>query len=160
MQATLWYIYIFNMLSQLKNITKTAAAFLQQGVAPPNTPEHQKTKLEDVNHLSSKKFFLAFSGFIILGVFFVASVTILYSMNKYPLLLPSYTLIFTKTVEVFATIMAVYIGGQAIVDLKYNSSSASSVAAETKQISTYEKIDITKTIAIEKEDDYTLEVDE
>lgn len=89
---------------------------------------------------------------------FVASIAILYSMNQYPLLLPSYTLIFTKTIEVFATIMAVYIGGQAIVDLKYNSSSNAS--SEAQQISSYQKIDITKTIAIEKEDDYTLEVDE
>ena len=146
------------MLSKLKDIAQTAAAFLQQGVAPPNTPEDQKEKLGEMNHLSSKKFFLAFSGFVILGVFFVASIAILYSMNQYPLLLPSYTLIFTKTIEVFATIMAVYIGGQAIVDLKYNSSSNAS--SEAEQISSYQKIDITKTIAIEKEDDYTLEVDE
>jgi hypothetical protein len=146
------------MLSKIKDIAQTAAAFLQQGVAPPNTPEDQKEKLSGVNHLSSKKFFLAFSGFVILGVFFVVSIAILYSMNQYPLLLPSYTLIFTKTIEVFATIMAVYIGGQAIVDLKYNSSS--NVSSEAQQISSYQKIDITKTIAIEKEEDYTLEVDE
>ena len=146
------------MLSKIKDIAQTAAAFLQQGVAPPNTPEDQKEKLSGVNHLSSKKFFLAFSGFVILGVFFVVSIVILYSMNQYPLLLPSYTLIFTKTIEVFATIMAVYIGGQAIVDLKYNSSS--NVSSEAQQISSYEKIDITKTIAIEKEEDYTLEIDE
>jgi len=154
------YIYTFNMLNQLKDIAKTAAAFLQQGVAPPNTPEEQKDKLSDMNHLSSKKFFLAFSGFIILGVFFIMSIAVLYSLNQYPLLLPSYTLIFTKTVEVFATIMAVYIGGQAIVDLKYNSSSQASVSSETQQVSSYQKIDITKTIAIEKEEDYTLEVDD
>jgi hypothetical protein len=59
---------------------------------------------------------------------------------------------FTKTMEVFATIMAVYIGGQSIVDLKYNSNSSVSLEQKT------EKIDITtKIIGTAKEEDYTIE---
>jgi hypothetical protein len=148
------------MLNQLQTIAKTAASFLQQGVAPPNTPENLKEKLSEKNHLASKKFFLAFSGFIILAVFFVFSVGLLYSMINYPVILPSYTLIFTKTIEVFAVIMVVYLGGQAAVDLKYNSSSSTENVTSTENINSYQKIDITETVAIEKEDDYTLEVEE
>ena len=148
------------MLNQLQTIAKTAAAFLQQGVAPPNTPDSLKEKLSEKNHLASKKFFLAFSGFIILAVFFVVSVGLLYSMVKYPVILPSYTLIFTKTIEVFAVIMVVYLVGQAAVDLKYNSSSSTENVTSTENINSYQKIDITETVAIEKEDDYTLEVEE
>jgi hypothetical protein len=58
---------------------------------------------------------------------------------------------FTKTMEVFAAIMAVYIGGQAVVDLKYNSSSNTTLESK------HQKIDITtRVIANEKEDDYEL----
>lgn len=151
--------YIFNMLKQFQNIAKTAAAFLQYGVAPPNAPEAHKKKLQNTNHLTSKKFFLTFSGFVILILFFIMNIAILYSMNRYPLLLSTYTIIFTKTIEVFATIMAVYIGGQAIVDLKYNSSSEASANYVVEQTSIYQKIEHTEKATIEKEDDYTLEID-
>jgi hypothetical protein len=70
-------------------------------------------------------------------------------------LIAVYPVIFSKTVEVFAAIMAVYLGGQSIVDLKYNSTS--NVSAEGK----VEIIDITeRKIASEKEEDYTLEVED
>jgi len=143
------------MFKLISNITKTAASFLQTGTAPPNTPIDQKEQLEKTNHLASKKFFLAFSGFIILAVFYASSVAVLFALNKYPGLVASYSVIFTKTIEVFATIMAVYLGGQAIVDLKYNSSSNASVEGKIEQI------DITKkTVGNEKEHDYVLEEDD
>jgi hypothetical protein len=51
--------------------------------------------------------------------------------------------------------MAVYIGGQAVVDLKYNSSSNASVAA------TVQVVDITqKEVCNYKEDDYELHEEE
>ena len=147
------------MFAQIKDIVKTASAFLQQGVAPPNTPPAQRKQLEDKNHLASKKFFLAFSGFVILAIFFMISVGILYSLVQYPAILPSYTLIFSKTIEVFAVIMVAYLGGQAAVDLKYNSSSQTENISSVENTTNYQKIDITETVAIEKEDDYTLEVE-
>lgn len=147
------------MFKEVKNIAKTAAAFLQNDVAPPNTPESHKKRLKAINHLTSKKFFLAFSGFIILTIFFVMNIAILYSMNKYPLLLPSYTLVFTKTIEVFATIMAVYIGGQAVVDLKYQSSSELTTAFITEQKSIYQQLEISEQANIEKDENYTLEIE-
>jgi hypothetical protein len=139
---------MFNLLS---NIIKTAASFLQTGTAPPGTPPDQKEELEKTNHLASKKFFLAFSGFAILSIFYASSVAVLFALNKYPELVASYSVIFTKTIEVFATIMAVYLGGQAVVDLKYNSTSNASIEG---------KIDVTKKIVgNEKEHDYVLEED-
>ena len=51
--------------------------------------------------------------------------------------------------------MAVYIGGQAVVDLKYNSTSNASLEAKL------EVIDITeRKITNEKEGDYTLEIED
>jgi len=144
------------MINQIKDIFKTAASFLQSGVAPPNSSKETARQLAEVNHLGSKKFFAAFSGFLILGIFFAVSVAIMFALLKTPEAVPYYVTMFTKTMEVFAAIMAVYIGGQSIVDLKYNSSSSASVSASIDH--KIEKIDITKKIiAIEKEDDYTLE---
>ena len=142
------------MFSKLANIAKTAASFLQNGVAPPGTPPEQKQEMESMNHLASKKFFITFSGFIILGVFYASSIAVLFSMSKTPELIVPFSTMFAKSIEVFATIMAVYIGGQAVVDLKYNSTSSASVS-ENLQI-----VDITqKQVGNEKEDDYELHDD-
>jgi hypothetical protein len=139
------------MITRLANIAKTAASFLQTGVAPPNTPENQKKEMEDTNHLASKKFFIAFSGFLILGVFYSSSITVLFMMSKSPELIAAYSVMFSKTIEVFATIMAVYLGGQALVDLKYSSSSNAEVSSNTQIIDV-----TTQQIGNEKEDDYVL----
>jgi hypothetical protein len=146
----------------LTDIYKNAAAFLQQGVAPPNTPPEQVESLSNTNHLSSKKFFLAISGFVILGIFYFLSVGILFLIMKNPTAVTTYSVMFTKTMEVFATIMAVYLGGQALVDLKYNSSSGATSQAttnETVNTTNYNaKIEeITVIHTNSKDDDYELE---
>jgi len=135
------------MIGQLLNVAKNAAAFLQTGKCPPNTPYEHQRELGKKNHLSSKKFFLASSGFIILGLFYVSSVALLFLMQEHEAMTNAYTIIFSKTIEVFATVMAVYLGGQSLVDLKYNSSS--SVNSDTKVVIKPDN---------KKEDDYTLEV--
>jgi hypothetical protein len=139
------------MLAVIQNIVKTGASFLQSGVAPPNASEETAQQLADTNHLTSKKFFAAFTGFIILGVFFAVGIAILFALADKPDVVSYYVTMFTKTMEVFAAIMAVYIGGQAVVDLKYNSSSNTTLESK------HQKIDITtRVIANEKEDDYEL----
>jgi len=139
------------MFEAVKNLLKTGASFLQTGVAPPGTAPAQQEEMENTNHLASKKFFITFSGFIILGIFYASSVAVLFGLTKNPELSATFSVMFTKTIEVFATIMAVYIGGQAVVDLKYNSTSNASVAA-TVQI-----VDITqKQVGNDKEEDYEL----
>lgn len=118
----------------ITDVLKTAASFLQQGVAPPNTPPEQVEELANTNHLASKKFFLAISGFIILGIFYAVSVAVLFLMADNSSAVSSYTTMFTKTMEVFATIMACYLGGQALVDLRYSSSSSASMQGNTSDV--------------------------
>lgn len=143
------------MFKSLINVAQNAAAFLQNGVTPPGVCPEQNKDLANTNHLSSKKFFAAFSGFIILGIFYIISIGILFLLDHNPALLAVYPTIFTKTVEVFAAIMAVYLGGQAIVDVKYNSTSNASLEAKV------EVVDITeRKITNEKEGDYTLEIED
>ena len=143
------------MFKSALNIAKNAAAFLQHGVTPPGVCPEQNPDIANANHLGSKKFFAAFSGFIILAVFYASSIGMLFLLDHDPALLAVYPIIFTKTVEVFAAIMAVYIGGQAVVDLKYNSTSNASLDAKI------EVVDITeRKITNQKEGDYTLEVED
>jgi hypothetical protein len=137
------------MIKSITNIIKTAAAFLQNGAVPPNTPPEQQQKMADTNHLASKKFFLAFSGFIVLSIFYIFNIIILFNLSGKADLLTVYPILFTKTIEVFAAIMAVYLGGQSIIDLKYNSSSNTNLEASISYAETI--------VANEKEQDYSLE---
>jgi hypothetical protein len=149
----------------IMDVLKNAASFLQQGVAPPNTPPEQVEELASTNHLSSKKFFLAISGFVILGIFYVTSVAALFLMMDNVTIVSAYSVMFTKTMEVFATIMAVYLGGQALVDLRYSSSSSASLQGTTNESTTNNNTNYTANITEEvtvihtnsKEDDYELE---
>jgi hypothetical protein len=141
------------MWNVITNITKTATSFLQTGVAPPNTPEKLKPTLEQANHLQSKKFFVVFSCFLILGFFYFSSVAILFMLPAIPEVVSGYVTIFSKTIEVVSIVVAAYLGVQGIVDLKYNSSS--SVINES--ISKNENIKITQEyLSGPKEDDYKL----
>lgn len=143
------------MIRSALNIVKTAAAFLQNGVVPPNTCPTQHEEMKNKNHLASKKFFLAFSGFIILGIFYVASVGVMFLMKDHTEMLHTFPTIFAKTIEVFAAIMAVYLGGQALIDLKYGSTSSASTEYKREDITYTEKV-----VGNEKEEDYTLDIDD
>jgi hypothetical protein len=117
------------MWESIKNIGATAVAFLSNGKAPPNTPARLEKQLEDTNHLSSKKFFIIFTAVLMLGVLYYSSVAILLTI-KLPEHVAAFVTIFTKTTEIFAIIIASYLGVQAAVDLRYNSYSNAEVLGE------------------------------
>lgn len=110
---------IFNLLQ----IAKSATSFLQNGVVPPNTSDRMKEKMEDMNHLSSKKFFIIFSSLIMLAFLFYTSVGILWLIPTSPEYVTAFVTIFSKIIEIFAVIISVYLGAQGLIDLKYSSSS-------------------------------------
>ena len=110
----------------------TATSFLQTGVAPPNTPFFQKKELESQNHLSSKKFFIVFSSFLILFIFYFVSVSILFFLPNLPEYITGFVAIFSKTIEVLSIIIASYLGTQAIVDLRYGSNSNVSLQSNSQ----------------------------
>jgi hypothetical protein len=140
------------MLNNLINIARSASAFLQNGKAPPNTPEYLKRKMEETNHLSSKKFFIIFTSVLMLAALYYSSVAMLLVI-KMPEHVGAFVTLFTKTAEIFAVITASYLGVEAIVDLKYNSSSNAGIQ---------ENIDIVKEEITEnlthnvKEEDYDI----
>jgi hypothetical protein len=85
--------------------------------------------MEDTNHLSSKKFFIIFTSVLMLAALYYSSVAILLAI-KMPEHVSAFVTLFTKTIEIFAIIIASYLGVQAVVDLKYNSSSNASIQGE------------------------------
>jgi hypothetical protein len=143
------------MLESITNIIGSATAFLQNGVAPPNTPDDIKRTMEDVNHLSSKKFYIIFSALIMLAFVYFSSIALLcFVVPRLPEVIAAYVTIFTKSIEIFGLIISVYIGAQGIVDLKYQSTSNAGLqgVAETKDVNITEQI-LTNNA---KEDDYTI----
>jgi hypothetical protein len=117
------------MWQNLVNIVQSASAFLQNGKAPPNTPARLEKQMEDTNHLASKKFFIIFTSVLMLGALYYSSVAILLAIEM-PEHITAFVTLFSKTIEIFAIIIASYLGVQAVVDLKYNSSSNAEVIGE------------------------------
>jgi hypothetical protein len=112
------------MITGINNAIKSALAFLSSSKTPPNTSIAMREAMKKENHFASKKFFIAVTSFVGLLFFYFSSVSVLFFLppdNRE--IVAGYVTIFTKTIEVLAIIIAAYLGVQAAVDLKYNSSS-------------------------------------
>jgi hypothetical protein len=140
------------MFSGIIDIAKSATAFLQNGVAPPNTSPAFKEALEDENHFASKKFFIIFSSLFMLAFVFYTSVALLWIIPKSPEIVTAFVTIFTKVIEIFGIIISVYLGAQGLVDLRYNSNSN----ASTEGILEQKEVDLKEEILTNnaKENDY------
>lgn len=115
-----------------------AMTFLSSNRVPPNTSINLIEAMRKENHFASKKFFIVVTAFLGLLFFYFASVSILFIIpadNRE--IVEGYVTIFTKTIEVLAIIIAAYLGVQAAVDLRYNSSSNQS----SETIKSIEQID-------------------
>jgi hypothetical protein len=134
------------MWNRIKNTFYTATSFLQTGVAPPNPPIRYKEDLSKINFFSSKKFFIVFSSIVLLMFFYLTSVGILFLTSFSPTITEPYVTIFVESIKIFAIIISVYLGLQASIDFKYNSSSSQSYET-TKSIEEIdEKVIIEETI--------------
>jgi hypothetical protein len=111
------------MWNNITDIAKSAAAFLQSGKSPPNTPIQYREDLSRINFFSSKKFFIVFSAIGLLVAFYFASVGILFLTAYTPSLTGSFVTIFVEIIKIFAIIISVYLGLQATIDFKYGTQS-------------------------------------
>jgi len=139
------------MLASVLEIIKSAASFLRDG---PNASNAAKQLAEDENHFASKKFFVIFTSFVTLIFFFFICVGILFLMPRDSVFIGGYVTIFTKTMEIFAVIIATYLGVQAAVDLRYSSSSNASISTNVNDSDVQENL--TKNT---KEQDYNISED-
>lgn len=140
----------------IKDLIKTVAAFVSSS-APPNTSEKDLERLQSINHMESKKFFACFISVGILTFFYFTTVGIMFLLPNVPEVITGYITVFTKTTEILAIIIASYVGAQAAVDLKYNSSSSTSLQNSTQKIEQIIKEEITVIHTNQKEEDYELE---
>jgi hypothetical protein len=134
------------MWNRIKNTFYTATSFLQNGVSPPNAPIRYKEDLSKINFFSSKKFFIVFSSIVLLMFFYLTSVGILFLTSFFPTITDSYVTIFVESVKIFAIIISVYLGLQASIDFKYNSSSNQSYETIKSIEQIDEKVIIEETI--------------
>jgi len=112
------------MWSSLVNIAQNAAAFLSSNKVPPGTPLALQDAMRKENHLTSKKFFITFTAFIGLLIFYFISIGVLFLLpQENREIVSGYVTIFTKTIEIVAVIIASYLGVQAAIDFKYGSTS-------------------------------------
>jgi len=141
------------MIEKFTNLYQSATSFLQNGVAPPNTPEARRKALEDQNHFASKKFFVVFTAALLLAFFYFTSILILFLVPKESVVVTGYVTMFTKSIEILGVIIAFYTTGQAVVDLKYISSSNSGLQGNV------EVQEITENLTHNsKEEDYEIDV--
>lgn len=115
------------MWASIVNLAQNAAAFLSSNKVPPGTPIALQDVMRKENHLSSKKFFIAFTAFLGLLVFYFASVAILFFLPSGNEMISGYVTIFSKTIEVVAIIIASYLGVQAAIDFRYGSTSSTNL---------------------------------
>ena len=108
------------MWKKLTHTIQSAAAFLQDGKVPPNTPIQYREDFSKINFFSSKKFFIVFSSIALLMLFYLVSVGILFLTAKVPTITDSYVIIFVESIKIFAIIISAYLGLQAAIDFRYN----------------------------------------
>lgn len=144
------------MFETLQNIIKTAGSFLTNQSPPDVIDEGEKERLQELNHLESKKFYIVMTSVLILTIFFFSSVGFLFILPPTPEVITGFVTLFTKTIEILAIVIAFYVSAKTVVDLKYSSNSNTSITntSETKT----QIIDETVTIihTNQKEEDYEL----
>jgi hypothetical protein len=139
------------MLKNAKNIVLTALSFLSNNKVPPNTPIEDIEKMRAINHMASSKFYIVFTSVLILAFFYFTSLAIMFFIPQKPEFVSGFVTIFSKTIEILAVIIASYVGAQAVVDLKYGSSSSAALEGVTETIN-----EVTFIQTNVKEEDYEL----
>ena len=141
------------MIPFIKNAIMTGVSYLSSNKVPPNTPLSKQKQLRSTNHMESKKFYIVLTSVIILAFFYFASVGMIFLIPAGPEFISGFVTMFSKTIEILSIIIASYVGAQAVVDLKYGSSSSASLEGTTHTEKT-ENITVIQTNI--KEDDYEL----
>jgi hypothetical protein len=123
------------MWDKVTDIAKTAAAMLQSGKVPPNTPSLYREDLGKVNFLASRKFFVVFTSILMLLAFYAASIFVLFLTAPLPTITAAFVTIFVETIKIFAIIISAYLGLQTVIDFKYNSSTNTEYRGENVTVS-------------------------
>ena len=138
-------------MQAIKNTAISFVSYLSGNLVPPNTPMQDMERMKAINHMASSKFYIVFTSVLILAFFYFASLGIMFFIPNSPEFIAGFVTIFSKTIEILAIIIASYVGAQAVVDLKYGSSSAAAIESVNESINNVTVIETNI-----KEDDYEL----
>ena len=134
------------MWSNILNYGKKIFWWGQTGVIPNKSEDTPLEELDsNINHFRSKKFTITFIALLIM-------VALLFCSSIFLFFLPSdvavngFVTLFSKTVEVISVIIAVMIGGESLVNLKYNSDSSVAMQNLSQQINENSNQNINETI--------------
>lgn len=139
------------MMQAIKNTAISLVSYLSGNLVPPNTPIQDVERMKAINHMASSKFYIVFTSVLILAFFYFASLGIMFFIPNSPEFIAGFVTIFSKTIEILAIIIASYVGAQAVVDLKYGSTSAAAIESVNENINNVTVIETNV-----KEDDYEL----
>lgn len=140
------------MINKLFQNVKNLTWFLHSGVAPKNVPSRYKQNLEDINHMSSKKFAMTMVAISIIAFMYFASVAILFLFKGEPHVTALVNMYKDMIISV-ASIAATLVGIQGLVDWKHNSSSSAEISSE------YIKEEIIENLTNNaKEEDYEITI--
>jgi hypothetical protein len=130
------------MIDKISVIWQSLAAMLSHDKVPPNTPPEYVEEMKSINFLRSKKFFVVASSVLMLIAFYAISVFILFLTAPLPTITTPFVTLFVETIKIFAIIISAYLGLQAAIDFKYNSSSNTNLNSEIS----YAKEEVQQTI--------------
>jgi hypothetical protein len=133
------------MIATLITKIKKATWFLHSGIAPSNVSNDRKVDLENLNHMTSKKFAMTMIAIGVIAFMYFSSVACLFLFKGDPHV-NALVNMYKDMIIAVASIAATLVGIQGLVDWKYNSNSSS----ESKSIS--ENITSTLTSNVKDED--------
>ena len=139
------------MIQAIKNTAISVVSYLSGNMVPPNTALNDIERMRAINHMASSKFYIVFTSVVILAFFYFASLGIMFFIPNNPEFIAGFVTIFSKTIEILAIIIGSYVGAQAVVDLKYGSSSIASIESVNESINNVTVIQTNL-----KEEDYEL----
>lgn len=137
------------MISKLLTIAKESTWFMHSGISPKNTSDKHKKDLQDINHMSSKKFAMTMVAIFVIAFMYFSSLACLFLFKADPHV-SALVSMYKDMIVAIATIAGTLVGIQGMVDWKHNSSTTVDLKSETIKEEIIEKLTNNA-----KEDDYT-----
>lgn len=110
------------MIDNFLKIIKETTWFMNSGVAPRNVSDRIRPSLENVNHMTSKKFAMTIIAIFIIALMYFSSVACLFLFKADPHV-SALVSMYKDMIVAVASIAATLVGIQGLVDWKYNSNS-------------------------------------
>lgn len=145
------------MIDKLKTFINGATWFLRSGISPVNASKKTKKRLEDLNHMTSKKFAMTMTAVGVIAFMYFISVIFLFFFPADPHVTALVSM-YKDMIFAVATIVGTLVGIQGFVDWKRNSDDYTSLESQSIVEDKNEQITEERYLSGPKEDDYTTDL--